>query len=296
MHVELTEKELLSCGLPMYMCSLHAKECLCRLCSIAHVTVTRGCALQVTVSTSNSCCCPLQLFRVVAHWVAMHSWSLVPLNTSLERSVVPPLASMCYLDKEKLFPRIDNAEITDFNLKRSNTLTLLGDLRLARSWSLALRARWSPCTDAYHFLFWLPTVPAVSSERRLTLLVSCPSGACLNRSLLRAMSRQVPCCHCSAFSLERRAAICIRCRCLTRLVFASVITSSLGNTKGKRFTKLKKVTANISSTFCMLQGSTDSVYGFSTSSSLVSHVHLRPHGGPRVNRSRSAAPGNSCGR
>ena len=76
MHVELTEKELLSCGLPMYVCSLHEKECPCRLCSIAHVTVTRGCALQVTVSTSNSCCCPLQLFRVVAHWVAMRSWSL----------------------------------------------------------------------------------------------------------------------------------------------------------------------------------------------------------------------------
>ena len=31
MHVELTEKELLSCGLPMYVCSLHEKECPCRL-------------------------------------------------------------------------------------------------------------------------------------------------------------------------------------------------------------------------------------------------------------------------
>ena len=49
MHVELTEKEMLSCGLPMYVCSLHEKECPCRLCSIAHVTVTWGCALQVTV-------------------------------------------------------------------------------------------------------------------------------------------------------------------------------------------------------------------------------------------------------
>ena len=88
---------------------------------------------------------------------------------------------------------------------------------------------------------------------RHTLLVSCPSGVCLNRSLLRAMSRQVPCCHCSAVSLERRAAICIRCRCLTWLVFASecsFITSSIGNTKGKLFTKSKL----ISRTFCMLQG------------------------------------------
>ena len=63
-----------------------------------------------TVSTSSSCCCPLQLFRVVAHCVAMRSWSLVRLNTSLERSVEPPLASVCSLDKEKVFPRINNAE------------------------------------------------------------------------------------------------------------------------------------------------------------------------------------------
>ena len=123
MHVELTEKELLSCGLPMYVCSLHEKECPCLLCSIAHGTVTWGCAFQVTVSTSNSCCCPVQFFRVVAHWVVMRSWSLVRLNTSLERSVEPPLASMCSLDKENVFPRIDNAEITHFNFKRNNTLT-----------------------------------------------------------------------------------------------------------------------------------------------------------------------------
>ena len=123
MHVELTEKELLSCGLLMNVCSFHKKECPCRLCSIAHVAMAWGCALQVTVSTFNSCCCPLQLFRVVAHWVAMRSWSLVRLNTSLERSVEPPLASMCSLDKEKVFPKIDNVEITDFNFKRNNTLT-----------------------------------------------------------------------------------------------------------------------------------------------------------------------------
>ena len=263
------------------MCSLHEKECPCRLCSIAHVTLTWGCALQVTVSTSNSCCCPLQLFRVVAHWVAMRSWSLVHLNTSLERSVELPLASMCSLDKEKVFPRIDNAEITDFNFKRNSTLTCSA---ICRSLALGL-------VPSGHDGLLVQTLISFScgcqqfrlSPRkgsRLTLLVSCPSGACLNRSLLRAMSRQVPCCHCSAVSLERRAAISIRCRCLTRLVFASVITSSFGNTKGKLF---MKVTANISSTFCMLQGSTDSVCGFSTSSALVSHIHFRPNGGPRVN-------------
>ena len=153
----------------------------------------------------------------------MRSWSLVRLNTSLERSVEPPLASST---KRKFFRGLITPKL---QLQEKQHAHLLGDLPLARSWSLALRARRSPRTDAHLFLFWLPTVPAVSSERRLTLLVSCPSGACLNRSLLRAMSRQVPCCHCSV-SLERRAAICIRCRCLTRLVFASV-TSSFGNTK-----------------------------------------------------------------
>ena len=173
MHVELTEKELLSCGLPMHVCSLHEKECPCRLCSIAHVTVTWGCALQVTVSTSNSCCCRLQLFRVVAHCVAMRFWSLIRLNTSLERSFEPPLASMCSIDKEKVFPRIDNAETSTSRKTRRSPARQFA----ARSWSLALQARWSPRTDAHLFLFWLPTVPAVSSERRLTLLVSCPSGA-----------------------------------------------------------------------------------------------------------------------
>ena len=285
---ELIEKELLSCGLRMYVCSLHEKECPCRLCSIAHVTVTWGCALQVTVSTSNSCCFPLQLFRVVTHWVAMRSWSLVRLNTSLERSVEPPLASMCSLDKENVFPR--NAETsTSRETTRSPARRFA-----ARSW----QARWFSHTDAHLFLFWLPAVPAVSSERRLTLLVSCPSGACLNRSFLRAMSRQVPAATCCAVSLERRAAICIRCRCLTgdptgvrQRHFFPQVTRKVNCSRN-----LKKVTANISSTFCMLQGSTDSVCGLSTSSALVSHLHLRPHGGLRVNRSRSAAPGNACGR
>ena len=235
MHVELTEKELLSCGLPMYVCSLHEKECPCRLCSIAHVTVTRGCALQVTVLTSNSCCCPLQLFRVVAHWVALHSWSLVRLNISLERSIEPPLASMCSRDKEKVFRRL-------ITLK-SPTSTSRETTRSPARW-FAARALLVSC----------PPGTMVSSYRRssLSLLAAntsgClfgkaahspgPSGACLNRSLLRAMSGQVPCCHCSAIFLECRAAICIRCRCLIRLVFASVITSSFGNTKGKLFPKL----------------------------------------------------------
>ena len=159
MHVELTEKELLSCGLPMYVCSLHEKECPCLRCSIAHATVTWGCALQVTVSTSNSCCCPLQLFRVVAHWVAMRSWSLVRLNTSLERSVEPPLASMCSLDKEKVFPRIANAEITDFNFKRNNTLTCSAICR-----SLALAVSCPPGT-------------MVSSYRRPSLSLLAANGS-----------------------------------------------------------------------------------------------------------------------
>ena len=165
----------------------------------------------------------------------MRSWSLVRLNTSLERSVEPPLASMCSLDKEKVFPR--NAETsTSRETTRSPARRFA-----ARSWSLALRARWSSHTDAHLFLFWLPTVPAVSSERRLTLLVSCPSGACLNRSLLRAMSRQVPAATAAPFlcSAGQRYAYAVGVSPVTRLVFASV-TSSFGNTKGKLFTKFKE--------------------------------------------------------
>ena len=217
------------------------------------------CALRVTVSTSNSCCCPLQLFRVVAHWVAMRSWSLVRLNTSLERSVEPPLACMCSLDKENLFPRIDNAEITDSISTSRETTRSPARLFAARS-----------------FLVSCPPGTMVSSYRRssLSLLAANSSGCffgkashspgsvpvwCLHEQ--ESLESDEPpgslnCCHCSAVSLERWAGICICCRCLTGLVFANVITSFSGNTKGKLFTKLKKVTANISSTYCMLQGST----------------------------------------
>ena len=132
MHVELTEKKLLSCGLPMYVCFLHEKQCPCRLCSIAHVTVTWGCALQVTVSTSNSCCCPLQLFRVVAHWVAMRSWSLVRLNTSLERSVEPPLASST---KRKFFRGLITPKL---QLQEKQHAHLLGGVFFCRSLALCL--------------------------------------------------------------------------------------------------------------------------------------------------------------
>ena len=186
MHVELTEKELLSCGLPMYVCSLHEKKNVRVVCAPCDSDLGVRSSGDWTVSTSNSCCCPLQLLRVVAHWVAMRSWSLVRLNTSLERSVEPPLAS----STKRKFCR--GLIMPKLQLQEKQHAHLLGDLPLARSWSLALQARWSPRTDSHLFLFWLPTVPAVSSERGLTLLVSCPSGACLNRSLLRAMSRQVP--------------------------------------------------------------------------------------------------------
>ena len=180
----------------MYVCSLHKKECPCRLCSISRVTVASGCAFQVTVSTSQKVC-----------------------------------------------PRIDklNAEITDFNLKRNNTLTCS---------AIAARSLLVSCPPGTMVSSYrrssLSLLAATCSgclfgkAARDTLLVSYPSGVCLNRSLLRAMSRQVLCCHFSAVSLERRAAIWIRCRCLTRLVFASecsFITSSIGNTKGKLFMK-----------------------------------------------------------
>ena len=168
----------------------------------------------------------------------MRSWSLVNLNTRLERSVEPPLASIRSLDQEKVCQRKNNAEITDFNFKRNNTLTCS---------SICARSLLVSC----------PPGTMVSSYRRSSLsllaatcsgclfgeaarMVLCPSGVCLNRSLLRAMSRQVPCCNCSAVSLVRRAAICICCRCLTRLVFASecgFITSSIRNKKSTLFTK-----------------------------------------------------------
>ena len=270
----------------MYVCSLHEKECPCRLCSIARVTVTCGCAFQVTVSTSNSCCCPLQLS------------SLVHLNTSLERSVEPPLVSKRKFFRGLIMPKSPTStsrETTRSPARRFAACSLLVScppgtmVSSYRRSSLSLLA--ATCSGC---LF--------GKAARHTLLVSCPSGVCLNRSLLRAMSRQVPCCHCSAVSLERQAAICIRSRCLTRLVFASecgFITSSIfvtGKVNCSRKSKGEHLFDLLHAAGHLCKLSTDSVCGFSTSSALVSHIHLRPHNGPRVNRSWSAAPGNACGR
>ena len=77
------------------------KECPCCLCSIVRVTMTCECAFQVT---------PFDTLTAFVRcsssekWVAMRSWSLDCLNTSLERSVDhdQPLDSMCSLDEGKV--------------------------------------------------------------------------------------------------------------------------------------------------------------------------------------------------
>ena len=139
-----------------------------------------------------------------------------------------PLASMCSLDKEKVFRRIDNAETST---SRETT----------RSPARRFAAR--------SLLVSCPPGTMVSSYRRSSLsLLAANSSGCLfgkaahcpgfmpvwclpEQESLESDEPLGSCCHCSAVSLERRAAICIRCRCLTRLVLASV-TSSFGNTKG----------------------------------------------------------------
>ena len=198
-----------------------------------------ACAFQVTVSTS--CCCPLQLFRVVGGHALLVSSAWTPVS---KRALSHRFASMRSLDQEKVCPRIDNAEITDFNFKRNNTLTC-----------------WAICRS---LLVSCPPGTIISSYRRLIsfssgchlfcclfgptarhiLLVSCPSGVCLCRSLLGAMSRQVPCCRVTDPPFLRSGgqpyAYALVSHPRTQLVFASVcgfITSSIGNTKGKLFTK-----------------------------------------------------------
>ena len=184
----------------------------------------------------------------------MRSWSLVRLNTSLERSVEPALASMCSLDKGKVSRRIVNAETST---SRETT----------RSPARRFAAR--------SLLVSCPPGTMVSSYKRSSLsLVAANSSGCLfgkaahspgfvpvrclpEQESLESDEPPGSCCHCYAVSLERRAAICIRSRCLTRLVFAS--EGRLVTRKVNCSRSLKKVTANISSTFCTLQGSTDSV-------------------------------------
>ena len=202
------------------------------------VTVTWGCALQVTVSTSNSCCCPLQLFRVVAHWVVMRCWSLIRLNTSLERNVEPPLASMCSLDKEKVFPRIDNAETS------TSRETTRSPARRFAARSLLVSCPPGTMVSSYVYRRSSHSLLAANSSGCLFGKAAHSPGFvpvwCLpEQESLESDKPPGSCCHCSAVSLECRAAICIRCRSLTRLVFARV-TSFFGNTKGKLFTEFKR--------------------------------------------------------
>ena len=131
----------------------------------------------------------------------MRSWSLVRLNTILERSVEPPLASMCSLDKEKVFRRIDNAETSTSRettrsparrfAARSLFVSCLSgtmvfsyrrsSLSLLAANSLVGKAAHSPC---FVPVWCLPEQESLESDE--------PPGSC---------------CHCCAVSLERQAAI-----------------------------------------------------------------------------------------
>ena len=86
----------------------------------------------------------------------MCSWSLFRPNTNIKRSVEPP-ASMCSLDQEEVCAKIDNAEITDFNFNRNNTLTCSAIFRSLLV-SCPPGTMVSSYTEAHFFLFWLPLV------------------------------------------------------------------------------------------------------------------------------------------
>ena len=183
----------------MYVCSLHEKDCPCRLCSIARVTVTRGYAFHVTVSTSQKVC-----------------------------------------------SRIHNAEITDFNFKRNNTLTCSAICRslalgLLPSGHDGLLVQTLSFSSGCH-LFWLSLwkggspyspgfVPVWCLPEQESLESDEPPGSLL--PLLRRFFGA------TGSHMHTLSSFFFFYRCLTRLVFAecSFITSSIGNTKGKLFTK-----------------------------------------------------------
>ena len=156
---------------------------------------------------------------------------------------------MCSLDQEKVSPRFANAEITDFNFKRNNTLTCSAICR-------SLLVSCPPGTMVSSFRRSLlsllaATCSAVSSDRRLAILswfrarlVSARTGVSWERWAARFLAVTDP-----PFLRSRMHTLW----CLTRLVFASVwgfITSSIGNTKGNMFTKKVTICISSSSTFC----------------------------------------------
>ena len=122
----------------------------------------------------------------------MRSWFLVRLNTRLERSVEPLLASMCSLDQEKF-----NAEITDFNFKRNNTLTCSAICR-----SLLVSCPPGAMVSSYRrssLSLLAATYSAVSSDRRLAILswfrarlVSSWTGVSLERWAARFLAATAP--------------------------------------------------------------------------------------------------------
>ena len=239
MHVELTEKELLSCGLPMYVCSLHEKKNVRVVCAPCDSDLGVRSSGDWTVSTSNSCCCPLQLLRVVAHWVAMRSWSLVRLNTSLERSVEPPLASST---KRKFCRGLITPKL---QLQEKQHAHLLGDLPLARSWSLALQARWSS-----YRLSSLSLLAANSSGCLFGKRAHSPGFVpvwCLpEQESLESDEPPGSCCHCSA-GQPYAYAVGVSPDWCSPASLLPLVTRKVNCSRS-----LKKLTANISST-CALQ-------------------------------------------
>ena len=273
----------------MYVCSLHEKQCPCRLCSIA-----RDSDLEVR---SSGDCFDIQFLPLST--AALQSSG--PLGSPSLLVSCPPehqsrkerWAAVSYLDKEKVFPRIDNAKTsTSRETTRSPARqfaarsllvscppgTMVSSYR--RSSRSLLDANSSGClfgkaahSPGFVPVWCLPEQQSLESDE--------PPDSLL--PLLRRFFG-APGSHMHTLSVSHPTGVHQR-------HFFLLVTRKVNCSRN-----LKKVTANISSTFCMLQGSTNSVCGLSTSSALVLHVHLRRHGGPRVNRSRSAAPGNACGR
>ena len=126
---------------------------------------------------------------------------------------------------------------------------------------------------------------AVSSYRRSSLsLLAANSSGCLfgkaahspgfvpvwclpEQESLESVEPPSCCCHCSAGQLYAYAVGVSSDWCSPASSRLPLVTRKVNCSQNQ-----KKVTANISSTFCMLQGSTDSVCGFSTSSALFSDV------------------------
>ena len=203
-------------------CSAVACQCTCvpstkkNVCVVCAPSLVWQWPVGALFRWLTSWCCPLQLFRVVGSHVLLVS---CPPKHHSRKERWAAVSFHMFPQPREVCPRIDNDEISGFNFKRNNTPACSAICRslalgLLPSGHNGLLIQMLICFSSGCYLFRLSLrkggspyspgfVPAWCLPEQESLESDEPPGSLL--PLLRRV-----------FNLERPAAICIRCWCLTR--------------------------------------------------------------------------------